>query len=58
MTNCFACGMGFTVEFEDEDAEARFCPYCGQESVDDISLLEDQGDIDPDLIYDDDDMDL
>jgi hypothetical protein len=49
--------VSFSVEFEEEDADARFCPHCGQESIDDIELL-DQFDIDSSMIYDDDEDSL
>jgi rRNA maturation endonuclease Nob1 len=55
MTKCFGCGVSFTVNFEEADADIRFCPHCGQASVDDIELIEDLGSVDPDLLYDDDD---
>ena len=57
MNKCFSCGVSFSVEFEEEDADARFCPHCGQESIDDIELL-DQFDIDSSMIYDDDEDSL
>jgi len=53
MNKCFSCGVSFSVEFEEADADARFCPHCGQESIDDIELL-DQFDIDTSMIYDED----
>jgi len=53
MIKCFSCGVSFSVEFEEADADARFCPHCGQETIDDIELL-DQFDIDSSMIYDDD----
>lgn len=55
MTKCFGCGVSFTVEFEEADADTRFCPHCGQASVDDIELIDDISGVDPDLIFDDDD---
>jgi len=57
MNKCFACNVSFTVEFEEADADARFCPHCGQETIDDIELIENYNDIDPSLLYDDDDGD-
>jgi len=57
MTKCFACGVSFRVEFEEEDAEAGFCPHCGQESIDDIQIV-DQLDVDSSIFYDDDEDDL
>jgi len=53
MNKCFSCGVSFSVEFEEADADTRFCPHCGQESIDDIELL-DQFDIDTSMIYDED----
>lgn len=50
MTKCFACGVSFSVEFEEADAEARFCPHCGQEAIDDIELIEDYSE----MYYDED----
>lgn len=38
MIECFACGVSFKVEFEDEDTKLNFCPHCGQESVDEIEF--------------------
>jgi len=54
---CYACGMSFTVLFDDSDAEARFCPHCGQETVDDIELIENYEDIDSSILYESDDAD-
>lgn len=53
MNKCFSCGMAFSVEFEDSDADVRFCAHCGQEMITDIELL-DQFDIDTSMIYDED----
>ena len=58
MTKCFACGVSFTVEFDEADADARFCPHCGQESIDDVELIEDNFNIDSNLLYDADEDDL
>ena len=41
MIKCFGCGVSFTVQFEEEDADVKFCPHCGQETIDDIQLVED-----------------
>lgn len=57
MNKCFACGVSFSVEFEEEDADLRFCPHCGQESIDDIELVEDYS-IDTNMLYDDDENGL
>jgi hypothetical protein len=54
MNKCFACGVSFSVEFEEADADARFCPHCGQESIDDIEIIEDYDVTNTSLIYDDD----
>ena len=51
MIECFACGANFEVKFEDEDTPINFCPHCGQETVDDIDILEDFEDPN---IFDDD----
>lgn len=51
MTKCFACGVSFSVEFEEADADVRFCPHCGQESIDDVELIEDFS-VSADFIYD------
>jgi len=53
MTKCFACGVSFSVEFEEADAEALFCPHCGQQSIDDIEIV-DQFDVDSSVFYDED----
>jgi len=58
MIKCFACGVSFKVEFEESEADARFCPHCGQESIDDVQLIEDDFSIDPTILYDDDEDDL
>lgn len=58
MNKCFACGVSFRVEFEEEDADARFCPHCGQETIDDVELIEDNFNIDSNLLYDADEDDL
>lgn len=55
---CFACEVSFTVTFTDQDAELKFCPHCGQESIDDVQLIEDDFSIDPTILYDDDEDDL
>ena len=54
MNKCFACGVSFKVEFEEADADARFCPHCGQESIDDIEIIEDYDVTNTSMIYDDD----
>ena len=51
MNKCFACGVSFTVEFEEADADVRFCPHCGQEAIDDVELIEDFS-VSADFIYD------
>jgi hypothetical protein len=43
--------VSFNVEFEEADADARFCPHCGQETIDDVQLIEDYS-VDTDLFYD------
>lgn len=53
---CFACEVSFTVDFEEADADVKFCPHCGQASVDDIELIDDISGVDPDLLYDDDEL--
>ena len=53
MIKCFACGVSFSVEFEEADADARFCPHCGQETIDDIEIV-DQFDVDSSVFYDED----
>jgi len=53
MIKCFACGVSFNVEFEEADADARFCPHCGQETIDDVQLIEDYS-VDSEMIYDED----
>jgi len=50
MTECFACGTNFEVVFEDESTDLNFCPHCGQETVDEIDILDEF--IDP-SIFDD-----
>jgi len=52
MIECFACGTVFEVKFEDEDTKLNFCPHCGQESVDQLTLDE-NAEIDP-SIFDED----
>jgi hypothetical protein len=44
MTECFACGINFDVKFEEETAKLNYCPYCGQETVDEIDLLDEETD--------------
>lgn len=56
MRKCFACEVSFAVNFEEVDAEVRFCPHCGQASIDDIEVIDVNELYDPDLIYDDDDL--
>jgi predicted RNA-binding Zn-ribbon protein involved in translation (DUF1610 family) len=46
---CVVCSAEFTLKFEDEDFETRYCPSCGNELMSDIELIEN---IDPDLLYD------
>ena len=53
MIECFACGVSFKVEFEDEDTKLNYCPHCGQESIDEI-IVEDLENVD-DYYFDDDD---
>jgi rRNA maturation endonuclease Nob1 len=57
MIKCFACGVSFDVEFEEADADARFCPHCGQETIDDVQLIEEYS-VDSELLYDEDEDDL
>jgi len=57
MDKCFSCGVSFEVTFEEADADLKFCPHCGQAKIDDIELV-DQFDVDPDLLYDEEDQDL
>jgi len=57
MIKCFACGVSFDVEFEEADADARFCPHCGQETIDDVELIEEYS-VDSELLYDEDEDDL
>lgn len=52
MTDCFACGASFDIKFEDDDMKINFCPHCGQETVDDIDVVEDFDDMD---IFENDD---
>lgn len=51
MIECFACGTNFTVTFDDDGTDLNFCPHCGQETVDEIDILDDF--TDP-SIFDDD----
>lgn len=51
MTKCFACGVSFTIEYEEADADVRFCPHCGQESIDDVEIIDDFS-VSTDFIYD------
>jgi len=51
MTKCFACGVSFSIKFEEADADVRFCPHCGQETIDDIEIIEDYS-IDSSEFYD------
>lgn len=51
---CYACGVSFTIVFDEKDAELCYCPHCGQRSIEEIDLIDDIGDINSDLIYDDD----
>jgi len=53
MIKCFACSVSFNVEFEEADADARFCPHCGQETIDDVQLIEDYS-VDSEMFYDED----
>jgi len=40
MTECFACGASFDVKFEEEDTKLNFCPHCGQETVEELDMLD------------------
>jgi len=51
LTKCFACGVSFSIKFEEADADVRFCPHCGQETIDDIEIIEDYS-IDSSEFYD------
>jgi len=57
MNKCFACGVSFNVEFEEADADARFCPHCGQETIDDVQLIEDYS-VDSEMFYDEEEGSL
>lgn len=57
-TTCYACGVSFTIQFEDADADLKFCPHCGQSTVDDIELIEHYDDIDNSILYGDDEDEL
>lgn len=54
MIKCFACGVSFEVTFEEADADARFCPHCGQESIDDIEIVENYDVATTRMFYDED----
>ena len=44
MIECFACGTNFNVVFEDESTTLNYCPSCGQETVDEIDVLDEFSD--------------
>lgn len=52
MTECFACGAQFKIEFDDEEMRLNYCPNCGQETIDGIEILDT---IDPSLYTEEDD---
>lgn len=37
MNECTACGVHFSVEFE-EEADVRFCPSCGEEQIEELEF--------------------
>lgn len=43
---CDYCDSEFTVEFEDENAEVVFCPFCGEELFNEENELEYEDDED------------
>jgi len=57
-TTCYACGVSFTIHFEDTDADFKFCPHCGQGAVEDIELIENYDDVDNSILYGDDEDEL
>lgn len=53
MIECFACGVNFDVTFEDENTTLNYCPHCGQETIDELDMLESFEDSN---IFDDDEI--
>jgi predicted RNA-binding Zn-ribbon protein involved in translation (DUF1610 family) len=51
MIECYACGANFEVTFEDENTKLNYCPSCGQETIDELDMLEN---FDDSNIFDDD----
>ena len=55
---CTYCFNTFKVIWEDsnmDDDDVKYCPECGSTINNELQIIEDSGDIDLNLIYDDDD---
>lgn len=46
---CFSCTAKFSVDFEDEDFSVKHCPFCGEEIDNEIEMVYDISEDDPDL---------
>jgi len=38
---CSSCDMEFNVAFVEEDAEVRYCSFCGEELIEELDFNED-----------------
>jgi predicted RNA-binding Zn-ribbon protein involved in translation (DUF1610 family) len=35
---CASCGIEFHIVFDDDEAEPRYCPYCGNEIIEELNF--------------------
>jgi len=40
MSECTACGVEFSVRFEEPSLEVRYCPLCGEEQIEELDFDE------------------
>ena len=38
--DCQACEVHYTLAFDDEEADVRFCPFCGTEILEELNFNE------------------